>query len=118
MNIGGNMNNLKYTPSPWKENICGYEDSVEYEVEILNNDGNTICVCINHKIKNDNKEINAKANARLIVAAPEMLEFLIKRAKYQYNMNPEMLDKYNEKTSEMEIIEKATGMKIEEIING
>lgn len=103
-------NKLKHTPGPWRCNENVY---------VMNSVGETICILYSPKTEEDLK--NAKNNARLIAAAPEMLEALkdnvrnfIDRLKSLYNVK---FDFNNDtKTRDMKIIEKATGMKIEDTI--
>jgi hypothetical protein len=45
-----------------------------------------------------------------------MLNFLIRRSKAQHEREPGMLDDFNEKTTEMEIVEQITQKKIGELI--
>ena len=98
------MNNLKHTPGPWMVIEC--DDDAEwlrlpyFYVQNENLDIAEIHDC------DDMSLAEAEANARLIAAAPEMLESLINCCMDE-NWSAE--DVYK-------IIEKATGLSIEEVL--
>lgn len=104
------MTKLQHTPGPWKidlkERTVRSEDS-----SILFDDS-----CYNY---NDNE--NMAADARLIAAAPEMLEALINEAnnqiiRAQVVKNIDDFIKNIGKTKIMQLIERATGLNIEEVL--
>lgn len=124
------MKKLKHTPGPWKFN--------DYYKCVQNLYQELVGIC--HFPKNN----NFKNDACLIAAAPEMLEALIDFQNYdtieflEYLFNEGVnifkdFDKYNKQEFAIviigfykgwkkrkihnEIIEKATGLKIEDIIN-
>ena len=97
---------LKYTPGPWK-----YKLSLETFTIFCEKVGRAIC----RKVINEN-------DARLIAAAPEMLELLIKRYVDLIKAIPLFEDHNREECMIIideykQIIEKATGMTIEEVLN-
>ena len=99
------MCKLKHTPGPWDySGFCKLDNSIH--VGTIGKHGTTGI----HFTKNTScKELVAdvwtnEADARLIAAAPEMLEYLIFSHKGGYHGN-----------RLVEIIEKATGMKIEDV---
>ena len=89
---------LKHTPGPWNEKgiyvILRYADKHDMDIEI-----------------SDETMPWSREDAKLIAAAPEMLEALMETYKVLKN-------KHLYATSEIlrNIIEKATGLKIEEVI--
>jgi len=95
------MKKLKHTRGPWK---VAYQDKnivVMPEKANKKGTGNQYCECAggNH----DN-------NARLISCAPEMLEALIFMIKHNQDLCEDC------RIDAVKLIEKATGMKIEEVI--
>lgn len=103
---------LKHTPGPWRYEV---EKKNSNEFNIIFND----CYFVATTWNGVEGLQNSESNARLISVAPDMLEILIKQYKWliatQQIYNPvEMLFVISEVR---EIIEKATGLKIEEIIN-
>ena len=107
------MSRLKHTPGPWK-----WEQTfkVETSLDII--------------IKNENDKgigwiysSNPIENARLIVAAPEMLEALIHADEEICLCCKEMNQRFEdckicaERQSRIDVIEKATGKKIEEVLS-
>lgn len=108
---------LRHTPGPWK-----------YNLENTHNDKSgrgTIPIYPKTQPSHEYSEIAeviyygkyGKANARLIAAAPKMLEALIEDCKKSYNRdidNP--MFKGNPLIKHKEIIEKVTGLSIKEII--
>ena len=107
------MNKLKHTPGPWK---AYNTDPVETELDIvLESEFNTIGWIYSGKENSEN-------DARLIAAAPEMLEDLIDEARKQVIRIPAVknIDEFIKnigKTKIMQTIEKATGLTIEEVLN-
>lgn len=66
------MNNPKYTPGPWKlEPIKG----THYQIIAVSTD---VVTPIAQTIADEREGVNGEANARLIAAAPELLEALKK----------------------------------------
>lgn len=97
------MSKLKHTPGPWESGIkyIPYEYDFCY-VRIPN--GTTISI---------SPALENEANARLIAAAPEMLDALIyfvKRVREGSIRSQKTYHMY------IDIIEKATGMTIEEVL--
>jgi hypothetical protein len=94
------MNKLKHTPGPW-EYKCGHHSKVFF---VTTKRGSELL-----RVTNRDDWNVENANARLIAAAPEMLESLIESFGYIYGKKdnpPELVD----------IIEKATGQPIESIL--
>ena len=95
------MSKLKHTPGPWEADVTnvfeysGGKDRLHFRVARCDFDG-----------QRNNEAI---ANARLIAAAPEMLEALI---KIYNNANINGF----EYVMVEELIERATGLKIEEVL--
>ena len=106
------MNKLKHTPGPWKELFNGNY----WDIKCLGDDDgdiNTYNPNIAYCMDNKNYEHTAhhsEFNARLIAAAPDMLEALIKI----YNNGN--INGFEYVIIE-EVIERATGLKIEEVLN-
>lgn len=108
------MKDLKHTKGPWK---TGFND-VPGEDIITSVNNNFIAVVPVTK--------EAKANGRLIAAAPEMLECLIQGLKSNIEKGCKKcvsnfrddycIDSNCSKMRKVKTIEKATGLKIEEII--
>ncbi len=98
---------LKHTPGPWEVNeyINNTMTKVSFEM-----DGKNFELC---RITHLSKECNI-ADARLIAAAPEMLELLINNVKSGKEVLPEYFAL--DFKDEIKIIEKATGQKIEDIL--
>ena len=97
---------LKHTPAPWKAVFNGNYWDIKCQCDSDDDIGKyspNIAYCINNEYYEHTKE-HSETNARLIAAAPEMIEILIKTVKYY----PEF------KLSFKKIIEKVTGLKIEE----
>ena len=105
------MSKLKHTPGPWeiKQDDRGYFENI-----------GPLSMGFTHA---DDVWLDiAESDARLIAAAPEMLEALIIEAKNQVIRIPSIknIDEFVKnvgKTKIMQIIEKATGLTIEEILN-
>ena len=97
---------LKHTPGPWRAKRFSVIKSNGYKITQNRPAG---------AAPEAWEEIDKtyEANARLIAAAPEMLEALIEQYKWLYS-------KAYYQTAELlkELIEKATGMSIEEVLNG
>jgi hypothetical protein len=99
------MSKLQHTSGPWKYTIS--KNSGRHQISDAKC-GGQVCA-----IWSRGKDIT-EANARLIAAAPEMLEALMEVAKYwQYDYDTFI---YMIKNNVSKIIEKATGMSIEEIL--
>jgi len=95
---------LQHTPGPWESCDRGdYGDFDGMSQVIL---GNDMRICVAHS---SDKE--GEANARLIAAAPEMISELIKIFNTLYNTQPECYW-----MPIKDVIEKATGMSIEEVL--
>jgi len=90
------MIKFKHTPGPWEVNIYNGHHVISPK------NGRTIASC---------NIPNHKANAHLIAAAPEMLEALIEIWKYHLENREAMPWEIKA------IIEKATGLPIEEVLN-
>ena len=88
------MSKLKHTPGPWKYTISKIHG--RHQISFAKN-GSQICLMWNR-----GKE-ETRANALLCVVAPEMLD--------------ELIDSYKRSGLHQNIIEKATGLSIEEVIN-
>jgi hypothetical protein len=126
------MSNLKYSKAPW-----GYDDNVGLIYSVKRyaqkeetpkgyecNQWNDVCRMTDYFNYGTRKYDYEKreANACLVSCAPEMLEALIKQylefCKPCKKCNPEYANCYScEDQDELKIIiEKATGLKIEEVI--
>jgi hypothetical protein len=97
------MSKLQHTPGPWKYTIS--KNSGRHQISDAKC-GGQVCA-----IWSRGKDIT-EANARLITAAPEMLEALIEFLKFNGAQNTE---EYQLKV--LKLIEKATGMSIEEVLS-
>lgn len=109
------MNKLKHTPGLWK--VIGENKNI---VKAEERDGEKWKILyIFGRPWSDNKQLQeeSQANARLIAAAPEMLECLIEMVTY---LDKNELNAIKSKTTfekiMREIIEKATGISIEEVL--
>lgn len=106
------MTNLKHTPGPWFFNN---------DFTISNRDvtgdrpfGNDICLVFVDNYKNENAIKQSEVDGLLIAAAPEMLEAIIsylKRIEYA-----EEIDSMRSYKEFIDVVEKATGMKIDEVL--
>ena len=110
------MGKLKYTPGPWEWYIIDHSAAILHAGDIFYKSIMTTSPCQSCYKKAKEWEWGRcttpnEANARLIAAAPEMLEFLINIIKY-----PDDLIREEFSINIVSIIEKATGMKIEDII--
>lgn len=107
------MSNLKHTPGPWKieEHDDGY---LQIETDYKNG-LNDVIIC-NGIYRSGG--ICDKKNARLIAAAPEMLKALINLVKQLDDLGGDGLTLENEMkfTHYAGIIERATGLPIEEVL--
>lgn len=100
------MSKLKHTPGPWKISFSSKEIASKY---IIDNNG-TIITAVKPAM---NHTKNVLADARLIAAAPEMLEGLIwfvKRVRSGEVRSKKTYAKF------VELIESATGLSIEEVL--
>jgi len=105
------MSKLKHTPGPWKieQDDRGYFEKI-----------GPLSMGFTHA---DDAWLDVEeADARLIAAAPEMLEDLIDEARKQVIRisavkNIDEFIKNIGKTKIMQTIEKATGLTIEEVLN-
>ena len=93
------MNKLKFTKGPWEINNLG---------DIVDSQGFMIAEMPGYKGHDD--------NAYLIAAAPEMLEALIEWLKASYIDYKNIEDFKNQFYRQIPVIEKATGMTIEEVL--
>lgn len=104
------MSKLKHTPGPWVIGSWGiHTPHLIKAFDILIEDANEDAG-IAHVQRRYTKE-QTEANARLVAAAPEMLESLIEVYKAIYTG-----ETYIDDDRMQNIIEKATGMSIEEIL--
>lgn len=104
------MTKLQHTPGPWK---CYNTDPVETELDIVIESQFLTMGWLYSS--NENSE----ANARLIAAAPEMLEELINFCRYNCTDCSGHIEGCSETCglkNAKAIIEKATGLKIEEVL--
>ena len=109
-------NKLKHTPAPWELKRDGWNGQYVYgnDERVLNKKRYIADVDLNYD--------GAEANARLITAAPEMIDkhiteyiWLVKLWNCDFiNERPDIFNKiiFDKK----EVIEKATGLKIEDIL--
>ena len=95
------MIELKHTPKPWDENglyvILRYADKHDMDFE-----------------KSEENMPYSREDAKLIAAAPEMLEALIKWHKIIFDKK--YTDDSMLESQSRALIEKATGLKIEEVL--
>lgn len=112
------MSKLKHTPGPWKYDDDPLRMRIHSEF-----DHDIVCHMVGNSASSmiQKREIK-NANARLIAAAPEMLEDLIDEARKQVIRisavkNIDEFIKNIGKTKIMQTIEKATGLTIEEVLN-
>lgn len=99
------MSKLQHTPGPWEvQEKCAYGYDIRSDYD---NGWKWIAVAEGEHNGPENgwpDDIQSEANARLIAAAPEMLEALI---TYYLESEYEFI---------ADIIERATGLKIEEVL--
>jgi hypothetical protein len=97
------VSKLKHTPGPWKyENVC---DDIFEIYDYVNQETIT-------------EYCNNEADARIIAAAPEMLEALMELSKYLFRNDKNSIGHKSAYHRLMnDIIEKATGMSIDEIFD-
>ena len=105
------MSKLKHTPGPW---VKDYHGTIGHIKTLCNPHVHTKTI-IKYRYSMCEEiltEEEIQANARLIAAAPEMLEALIEQYKWLYS-------KAYYQTAELlkPAIEKATGMSIEEVLS-
>ena len=112
------MIKLKHTPGPWKYDDDPLRMRIHSEF-----DHDIVCHMVGNSASSmiQKREIK-NANARLIAAAPEMLEDLIDEARKQVIRisavkNIDEFIKNIGKTKIMQTIEKATGLTIQEVLN-
>jgi len=98
---------LEHTPGPWKNADYSRKFNGDYPVyEIVTDDGDCIVPVV-----------DSEPNARLIAAAPDMLEELIEFCKYNCkDCRMRCGDRCSLHKSKL-IIESATGKKIEEVLS-
>lgn len=109
------MKKLKHTLGPW---IAQYDivDDIFYVDSDKGDIAQVECIQIN------DAEID-EANAYLIAAAPEMLECLIKsfillqEIDKRYCSVPMTIENFEQREEIRQVIEKVTGMTIEEVLN-
>ena len=89
---------LQHTPGPW----------VVYDDDFIRSNRTTICQFFNRDDESFTDSDEQKANARLIAAAPEMLEWIIRHRK--------VIAPTTYRVPVDDIIERATGLKIEEVL--
>ncbi len=103
---------LKHTPGPW---ACSHRlifATGMYSTQVYDNNGETIASIAWYPIKNGNvTSTNRDDNARLIAAAPAMLDMLIEC--YQF---ADATGRFEMAKDVKEIIEKATGLSIDDIL--
>ena len=115
------MSKLKHTPGPWVKDY----GHTEGHIKTLHNPKVHTKTVIKYRCNMCEEiltEEEIEANARLISAAPEMLDDLIDEARKQVIRisavkNIDEFIKNIGKTKIMQTIEKATGLTIEEILN-
>ena len=108
---------LQHTPGPWV-----FTGSMHKKAYLVNGGDKYICSVWDHLREDDNghpidMDKEMQSNARLIAAAPEMLEELTTIFKGMNEYDRGGMDDYSI-TRLKELIEKATGMSIEEAVNG
>jgi hypothetical protein len=103
------MSKLKHTPGPWLHN-----DENDGKEKIISQKQNKKSPYDSDVISTgyDGSLIISKANAKLIATAPEMLDFLIFAYECYIDISFFLYSRYELK----KLIEKATGMKIEEVL--
>ena len=115
---------LQHTPGPWV-----FTGSMHEKAYLVNGGDKYICSVWDHLREDDNghpidMDKEMQSNARLIAAAPEMLEALIEIDSEicymckRLNMQHENCTSCVQRENRIRIIEKATGMSIEEVLNG
>lgn len=92
---------LKHTPGPWKYTVS----KIHHRHQISDSNGGQICLMWNR-----GKDIT-ESNAHLIAAAPEMLEALIDVYRLYIDRDICCDNEFIKS-----IIEKATGLSIEEVL--
>lgn len=102
--------NYKFKPGPWEAREIDKDDNTWDAWEIMTEDGNYIST-----------HVDGKYNARIISAAPDMIECLTKNYRDIIDINKILLARgyhpYNNMREEIkDIIEHATGMTIEEVL--
>ena len=100
------MSKLKHTPGPWVKDY----GHTEGHIKTLHNPEVHTKTVIKYRYNMCEEiltEEEIEANARLISAAPEMLEMLICIAEADCTISKELQD----------IIEKATGLPLNEVLN-
>lgn len=112
------MSKLQNTPGPWVIDYSGTEGHIKSVVpEISKVRTPTVCIYRNWALDEILTEQEIEANARLITAAPEMLDALIMVKKYGHSGYVEGSKSDIEFWFKIDrTIEKATGMSIEEIL--
>jgi len=115
------MSKLKHTPGPWVKNKYLLKDCLKYGISESNSSMLNDIADLKGAFKTEEER---ESNARLIAAAPEMLEELIlaynniKGYAKRIPIDSEIYYEMNGILSDLkEIIEKATGMSIEEVLN-
>ena len=63
------MSKSKHTPGPWKADNCQFIGTDE-------EDSQAIAYCDNHRNRRPRSNEESEANAKLIAAAPELLDFV------------------------------------------
>jgi hypothetical protein len=104
------MSKLQHTPGPWE-----FTGSMHMNAYLVGGGNRYVCSVWDHLREDDNGHPidmyeEMQANARLIAAAPEMLEALILGALAARKTNFTA-------TALESLIEKATGMSIEEVLS-
>jgi len=107
LQMKNNNRNTKHTPGPWKvESHPNRQFPTCLEMEIWNQNTHVATIQGHHEYKDD---VNNEANARLIAAAPELLEALLRVQGNNKLMNA--LNSQDRETLEkiQSAIAKATG---------
>lgn len=111
---------LQHTPGPWV-----FTGSMHEKAYLVNGGDKYICSVWDHLREDDNghpidMDKEMQSNARLIAAAPEMLEALIEAYIHNNHWGSANYHRFSEdlEFKMKNIIEKATGMSIEEVLNG